>query len=78
MAEICQTCSRRVIKILRSSGDGNQGIRSLISHAGFRYGDIVRYGRIQLHIEIIRTAWLPPSVLCVRFFLDLHKLCFFT
>ena len=38
------------IQDLCSSGDGNQGIRSLLSHAGFRYEDIVRQYRIQLHI----------------------------
>ena len=38
------------IQDLCSSGDGNQGIRSLISHAGFRYEDIVRQFRIQLRI----------------------------
>ena len=47
----------RAIQGLCSSGDGNQGIRSLISHAGFRYGDIVRYVRIQLHY-----IWYPHSL----------------
>ena len=37
------------IQILWSSGDGNQGIRSLISHAGYGYENIVRQYRIQLH-----------------------------
>ena len=39
------------LQILRSSGDGNQGIRSLLSHAGFCIRDIVRRFRIQLRMR---------------------------
>ena len=53
------------IQSLCSSGDGNQGIRSLLSHAGFCIRDTVRQYRIQLHFISIRTPWLPPFVLCV-------------
>ena len=38
---------------------------TLTSHAVKRFGDIVRYVRIQLHFISIRTPWLPPFVLCV-------------
>ena len=46
------------IQSLRKGGDGNQGIRSLISLAVWDNRDIVQSIVILLHFVIFRAAWL--------------------